>query len=194
MHDGKIDTKNEQLGFLFSLFVCIYNSKLPSNLESGSHVLRFIEKAKKFLPAITKDGTKMSYSGPTVLRSTATQLSVELKNHYCNGSKDLCEKIKACMTKGLLLSADALGSIDHGISAIENFIPLDRVCMSGRRLAPLTPFEDIFVSLSELELTKIFWQGVALRKLLQNYAKPDFPSTENIARVDVSYWPSKMTP
>ncbi|KAI7821421.1 hypothetical protein BC939DRAFT_209286 [Gamsiella multidivaricata] len=135
----------------------------------------------------------MPYPGSAILRSTAQQLSVELRNHYSNGSKDLCEKVKARKGKGPL-PAYALNSIDHGISAIKNFILLDRVCTSGRRLALLTSFEDIFISFSKSDLIKIFWQDVVLRKLLQDYAKPDFPITENITQADVSYWLSEKAP
>ncbi|KAG0346297.1 hypothetical protein BGZ54_005264, partial [Gamsiella multidivaricata] len=44
------------------------------------------------------------------------------------------------------------------------------------------------------DLIKIFWQDVVLRKLLQDYAKPDFPITENITQADVSYWLSEKAP
>ncbi|KAG0366691.1 hypothetical protein BGZ54_005012, partial [Gamsiella multidivaricata] len=66
--------------------------------------------------------------------------------------------------------------------------------MSGRRLAPLTSFEDAFVSLSELKLIKVFRQDMVFQKLLQDYAKPDFTSTENIAQTDMSCWLSEKAP
>jgi len=92
-HDDKIDTKNEPLQFLSTLLLSIYTSKLPANKGSGCHVRRFIEKAKDFLPGIMEGGTRMMYPGSSFLRSTAVHLSVELRKHYKNGSRDLCEKV-----------------------------------------------------------------------------------------------------
>ncbi|KAI8597228.1 hypothetical protein EDD21DRAFT_437411 [Dissophora ornata] len=139
------------------------------------------------------DGAKMLYPGSSILRSTATQLSVELRKHYKNGSKDLCEKAEAPKRKGLL-PTDVVVSIDHNISAIENFIHLNKVCMSRRRLAPMSSFEDSFISLSELELTRFFCQDEVSKQQLQDYASPDFPNAENISQTDVAYWLSKKDP
>lgn len=93
----EIDLNNAQEGFLQSLLTAIYSSKLPVDKRTGSgyHVCRFAEKARDFLPPMYKDGDGMArpYAGSIFLRSTASQLSVELKKHYRNGSKELCEKV-----------------------------------------------------------------------------------------------------
>ncbi|KAI1286565.1 hypothetical protein EDD11_000232, partial [Mortierella claussenii] len=91
-----IDPKNAQLNFLFCLLNSIYSSKLPADKGRGSgyHVRLFIDKAKEFLPLISRDGDgeQRPYPASAILRSTASQLMVELKKHYRNGSKDLPEK------------------------------------------------------------------------------------------------------
>ncbi|KAF9992815.1 hypothetical protein BGZ65_011765, partial [Modicella reniformis] len=86
---------------------------------------------------------KMPYPGSTVLRSTASQLSIELRKHYRNGSRELCEKIQALKNKGLL-PADTPSSINSNISAIENFVILNKACNYRRKLVPLSSFENAF--------------------------------------------------
>ena len=54
-----------------------------------------------------------------------------------------------------------------------------------------------FINLSELDLTKIFWKDLSLRRVLQSYALPDFPSMEHYSQVtqaDVGLWLSTTTP
>lgn len=61
----------------------------------------------------------------------------------------------------------------------------------------MSSFEDKFVSLSELDLIKIFWSDEALRSLLRLYAKADFPTlefVEQVTQADVVLWLSRMEP
>ncbi|KAI1285150.1 hypothetical protein EDD11_000822, partial [Mortierella claussenii] len=111
-----------------------------------------------------------------------------------NGSKELCEKIKALKKKGIL-PPNATSTINPDISAVENFLALNSVCFRRRVLAPMSPFGDRFISLSELD--KVFWKNNALKRLLQEYAKPDYPSLEHVEEVgqtEVGYWLSRVEP
>jgi hypothetical protein len=61
----------------------------------------------------------------------------------------------------------------------------------------VSSFDDKFVTLSELDLTKIFWPDPDLRLQLQLYALPDFPSIESpekVSQSDVGLWLSRATP
>ncbi|KAF9078882.1 hypothetical protein BGX23_005999, partial [Mortierella sp. AD031] len=76
-------------------------------------------------------------------------------------------------------------------SAIENFILLNRACGSSRSLVPMSSFDIKFITLSELDLTKIFWQDPLLRRMLQSYAHGDFPSikhSDKVTLADVGLW------
>ena len=114
-HDETMDDKNESLKFLQSLLNAVYSSKLPKKQKeketkdrekdkememekkkgNGHAVRLFIERARDFLPAITEDGDgfERNFAGSSFLRSSAMQLSVELKKHYRNGSTELCKKV-----------------------------------------------------------------------------------------------------
>ncbi|KAG0352331.1 hypothetical protein BGX24_007618, partial [Mortierella sp. AD032] len=157
-----------------SLLTAIHSAKLPKKSGMGLHVRRFIEQAQDFLPAFTEGRTTEEYAGSSFLRSAALQLSVELKKHYRNGAIDLRNKIEVLKRKKLLPS-EARDYIAPQRSAIENFILLNRTCGSRRSLVPMSSFDVKFITLSELDLTKIFWQDVSLRRALQSYAFPDFP-------------------
>ncbi|KAG0250072.1 hypothetical protein BGZ95_007321, partial [Linnemannia exigua] len=110
------------------------------------------------------------YAGSSFLRSAALQLSVELKTHYKNGAVDLRNK---------------------------NFVLLNRACGSGRSLVPISSYGSKFINLSELDLIKVFWQDLSLRRLLQSYAFPDIPSLlhpDKVSQADVILWLSTTTP
>jgi len=69
--------------------------------------------------------------------------------------------------------------------------------MSRRSLVPMSSFEDKFISISELDLTKIFWQDDALQYQLRMYAQADFPSAEYIEQIsqpDIGMWVSRKGP
>lgn len=70
---------------------------------------------------------------------------------------------------------DAPDRIESRISSIENFIILNKACGNPRRLVPLSSYEHGFVSLSELDLIRIFWADNDLQSRLQWYAKDDYP-------------------
>jgi len=98
LHDDESIKKDKQASFLSTLLQSIYTKNIPSaNKGQGNHVRDFIKKAKDFLPVMHgahEIAIKGSYPASQILRSTATQLSVELKNHFRKGSKELCEKVK----------------------------------------------------------------------------------------------------
>jgi hypothetical protein len=94
--DGGKKSKDLQSNFISSLLTCVYSKNLPCDKGIGRHVRTFVTRAKDFLPAMHKASelrTKMDYPGSTILRSTATQLSTELKKHYVAGSQALCDKV-----------------------------------------------------------------------------------------------------
>ncbi|KAG0202655.1 hypothetical protein B0O80DRAFT_431837 [Mortierella sp. GBAus27b] len=118
---------------------------------------------------------------------------VQMSKVYKNGSRELCEKIQA-LKKNTILSADTLSTIDRGLPAIENFIRLNKACVSPRKLAPMSPMENSFITLSELELVAIFCKH--LKSKLQEYAKSSFPETDakHISVQDIGFWLSDMEP
>ncbi|KAF8926944.1 hypothetical protein BGZ47_002457 [Haplosporangium gracile] len=167
-------------------------------MGAADAVCLFIERVREFLPAITKDGDgfERDFAGLSFLRSSPMQLLVELKKHYRNGSTDLYKKA-AVLKKKKLLPLEARDCVDPKISAIENFVLLNRVCGYPRSLVPMSSFDDKFVTVSELELSKIFWWDPILKQVLQTYAWPDFPSTEyrnQVTQMDVAMWLSTATP
>ncbi|KAI8351750.1 hypothetical protein B0O80DRAFT_500105 [Mortierella sp. GBAus27b] len=190
--------ENKQSGFLFSLLIAIYNGRPPSLKGVGRHVCAFLEKAKDFLPAMASRGEieqRRQYPGSSFLRSSATQLMVELSKVYKIGSRELCEKIQALKKNGIL-PADTLASIDRDLPAVENYIRLNKACGSPRRLAPMSSLENSFITLSELELVPIFYKHPILKAKLQEYAKSSFPETdaEHLSAQDIGIWLSGMEP
>lgn len=87
--------------------------------------------------------------------------------------------------------------VDPKLSAAENFIILNRITGSRRCLVPMSSFEDKFITLSELDLTKVFWHQRPLREQLQLYAHPDFPSIsspDKVTQADVGLWVGRIEP
>ncbi|KAK3834182.1 MAG: LOW QUALITY PROTEIN: hypothetical protein JOS17DRAFT_738316 [Linnemannia elongata] len=173
-----------------SLLTAIHSTRLPKKSGMGLHVRRFIEQAQDFLPTFTEGRTTEEYAGSSFLRSAALQLSVELKKHYKIGAMIFIEVLK----RKKLLPPEARDYITPQRSAIENFILLNRACGSRRSLVPTSSFDVKFINLSELDLTRIFWQNLPLRR---SYAFPDFPSMEHpdqVTQADVGLWLSTTIP
>ncbi|KAF9141933.1 hypothetical protein BGX30_003742 [Mortierella sp. GBA39] len=96
-----------------------------------------------------------------------------------------------------LLPSEARDYIRPRRSAIENFVLLNRACGSRRSLVPMSSFDVKFITLSDLDLTKIFWQNLPLRCALQSYGFPEYPSMEHSdqgTHADVGLWLSTKTP
>ncbi|KAF9536692.1 hypothetical protein EC957_009988 [Mortierella hygrophila] len=162
----------------------------------GLQVRRFIEQAQDFLPTFTEGKTTEEYAGSSFLGSAALQLSVELKKHYRNGAIDLRNKIEVLKRKKLL-PPEARDYIAPQRSAIENFVLLNKACGNRRPLVPMSSFDVKFTNLSELDLSKIFWQDPLLRCVLQSYAHSDFEDLEfsaQVTQVDVGLWLSRCVP
>ncbi|KAF9344786.1 hypothetical protein BGX34_005327 [Mortierella sp. NVP85] len=194
--DDENITKDKQASFLSTLLQSIYTKDLPSPHKGmGNHVRDFIKKAKDFLPAMHgahEIVIKPPYPASTILRSTATQLSVELKNHFRKGSKELCEKITTMKNIGLL-PANTTSEIDFKKSTIENFVALNKVCGGRRKPVPLSTFESSFVSLSEPDLIAVFWHDDDLKALLRECVKGQF-NTDTPSKGDIEIWLSGKEP
>ncbi|KAF9914560.1 hypothetical protein FBU30_002496, partial [Linnemannia zychae] len=177
--DDSLDGKDPTLSFLNVLLTAMHSAKLPQKKGMGLHVRNFIERAQEFLPNFTEGKSTEKYAGSSFLRSAAQQLSVELKRHYKKGTIDLLNKIKAFKSKKIL-PPETRDIIDPRKSTIENFVLLNKACGGRRSLMPVSPFEVKFITLSELELTRIFWASPSLKHILQKLAHVDFPS--------IKYW------
>jgi len=82
------------------------------------------------------------------------------------------------------------------MSAIQNFVLLNRACGNRRVIAPLSRLEDMFITLSENDLVDIFWRDVSLKGLLQALAHHTFPNMEKrqITKADILIWLSNEEP
>ncbi|KAG0278993.1 metallophosphoesterase domain-containing protein 1 [Linnemannia gamsii] len=121
----------------------------------------------------------------------ANQVYVELKKHYKNGSMELCRKIESLKKK--LLPAEATGTFDPSLSAIENFLYLNRVCGWPRCLVPTSSMEDRFITLMEHELVELFWRHPEPKYELQCMAFGNYTTIATPAKVsqaDVRDWSS----
>ncbi|KAF9125980.1 hypothetical protein BGW39_007002 [Mortierella sp. 14UC] len=168
----------------------------PAALGIPASVCSFIDRASNFLAEMTITGAPVEYPRSSSLRSAAVQLSVELKKHYKDGSIDLCKKIQFLKQKGLS-PPNARDFVDSMKTTIENFVLLNRVCESRRSLMPLSTFEDKFVTLSELELSRLFWRDPHLKAWMQSITVEGFTRihcADEVSQADVGDWLTGATP
>jgi hypothetical protein len=95
------------------------------------------------------------------------------------------------LKKKEVLPAEATGTIDLTLPAIQNFLDLNRVCGRPRCLVPMSSMKDRFITLTELELVELFWRNPALKCELQHLAFGDYTAIETPAQVsqaDVCGW------
>ncbi|KAG0292156.1 hypothetical protein BGZ96_004452 [Linnemannia gamsii] len=104
---------------------------------------------------------------------SAVQLTTELKGMYIKGSYELHNKLTASREKGFL-RPDAEIRIREDMSAVENFVLLNKMSQNSRKIAPITNSEQPFVGFSERDLAGVFFKrGGQLRERLVELASLD---------------------
>ncbi|KAF9541594.1 hypothetical protein EC957_002963, partial [Mortierella hygrophila] len=196
-HDQGSQSKyNEQESFLKMLLNAIMNSTQPGATANMRKPTANMELAREFFNRINLYGvsgppTKPAYPASVIAQLVANQLYVELKNHYKNDSLELCKKIEVLKKKELLPAEATTGTIDLSMSAIQNFLGLNKVCGRPRCLVPMSPMKDRFITLMELELVELFWRNPALKCELQRMAFGDYTTIETpvqVSQADVCGW------
>ncbi|KAF9538188.1 hypothetical protein BGW38_010010, partial [Lunasporangiospora selenospora] len=133
----------------------------------------------------------MPYTPSDLVRSAATQLAVELKKIYRNGTKELHIELKHRQVRGQL-GSDVDILIREDVSAIENFMKLNKQSRNPRRIVPITTSGQPFIGFSERELAGFFFKrGGELKKRLVELASMEGTCT---SIVDVTEWLSRKHP
>jgi len=98
-------------------------------------------------------------------------------------------QLKRQQEKGLL-PKDCSIEICKDKSAIENFLALNKLSKNSRKIAPMSPLEQQFMSFTERELMAFFWKRELLRTKLQDMVSPDYPGTaaSRLSLADVTSW------
>ncbi|KAF9977791.1 Rad2 nuclease [Actinomortierella ambigua] len=163
----------KQQRFLLTLATFVYSGTRPTGGgEVVAIVNNFISRiqAAGFLPNAPLSHTcpvGYEYRPSDIARAAAIQIKMELRRHYHYGSKVLFSK--------MLPSNTSLG-VDFGVSAIENFVKLNRLAGYSWRLCPLSKVEVGYLMFSESELMSFFWRQEQLKVKLQEMARPLFPN------------------
>ncbi|KAF9111015.1 hypothetical protein BGX30_007799, partial [Mortierella sp. GBA39] len=125
----------------------------------------------------------MPYTPTHVVRSVAGQLAMELKKLYGNGSHELRKKVLTVQKKGVLDASIDIG-IQEQVSAVENFLFLNKLTSNSRRIVPLTASQQPFISFSERELGSFFWKREVLKQRLCELALQDSTVIYNTEELD----------
>ncbi|KAF9114388.1 hypothetical protein BGW39_003380, partial [Mortierella sp. 14UC] len=169
---------NKCAQFLESFLIYLYSDNLPNkNSTIGKTVYKFIRILVDLglFDASRNRGeinVRMPFTPNNLVRSTAGQLSVELKKHYRNGTHLLYDKVCALKDKGQV-EAYIDFSIQENISAAENFIALNDMHPNKWRIVPITSSQQGFVTFSERDLALFFWKRDSLKQRLVELALLD---------------------
>ncbi|KAF9158623.1 hypothetical protein BGX20_003309, partial [Mortierella sp. AD010] len=203
--DEKDDEKEEELRTMrealgketdYSHFV----EMLMRQLHSGKPVLgnspnaqamrRFIKRLEN-LELLERNTKESELPGSALLRSAASQLTVELDKIYRKGSMALYEKLKRLKDKGLLPS-DCKIDVDGKISAIENFIHLNKISKNKRKIAPVMPMRRPMLLFTEHQLAILFSKDDFLMNLMQGWR--DDITDRPILQSDITDWVATNPP
>ncbi|KAF9015914.1 hypothetical protein BGZ52_006252, partial [Haplosporangium bisporale] len=153
--------KNDLQSFLWSFLVHLYSGNYPRAQGIGQKVNDFIDRLSRlgiYTPPRTRSelNKKTPFTPSDLLESVTSQLRVELKKMYKNGSCDLHQKLKEMKKKGLLGPNINVG-IREDLSAVENYLTLNRLSRNPMRIIPLTSSKQPFVAFTERELAGFFY-------------------------------------
>ncbi|KAF9344737.1 hypothetical protein BGX26_003974 [Mortierella sp. AD094] len=197
--------RNYQQSFLLSFLVHLYSGNYPRAKGIGQRVNDFIDRLIHlgiYTPPRTRSelNEKTPFTPSDLLESITSQLRVELKNIYKNGSCDLHQQLKEMKKKGLLgpnidVVVHQATTIDVEIqedrSTIENYLTLNRLSRNPRRIVPMTSSKQPFVAFSERVLAGFFYAHEGdLRTSIQELVKgrsikePGFLIKQFLADID----------
>ncbi|KAF9382477.1 hypothetical protein CPC16_009322 [Podila verticillata] len=125
------------------------------------------------------------------VRSVTGQLAAEFKRMYGHGARDLHNKLKVMKDKGVV-RGDADIQIRPDVSAVENFLYLNRLTGNIRRMVPITPSQQPFMSFSEREIAAFFWKRKVLKEKLVQLGKLENTTITSVNDLDT--WISGKEP
>ncbi|KAI8348805.1 hypothetical protein B0O80DRAFT_462328 [Mortierella sp. GBAus27b] len=106
--DGKDDGSNAP--FIQSFLTFLYSGNSPGKNKTGNAVSTFISRLQDMGHLENYEGNRAEMSRNIkeftpgfVVRSVASQLSVELKRHYRHGSEKLSEKVTLCLRRPVVV-------------------------------------------------------------------------------------------
>ncbi|KAG0182631.1 hypothetical protein DFQ28_001942, partial [Apophysomyces sp. BC1034] len=185
------DDKPQRL-FLSSFLSYLYSGNRPSKIE----VSRFINRLKGLglhNPRSQSDiNRNMLFPPSDLMRSVAQQLKVELKQMYKKGTCILHKMLKKRIDKGQLDKSKEVINIRGDLSAIENYLALNKLSPNPRRIVPMTSLKQPYVGFTEQELAGFYFKsGGALKERLVELARRDgvYPTI-----TDVRNWIGEKEP
>ncbi|KAF9997128.1 hypothetical protein BGZ80_006214, partial [Entomortierella chlamydospora] len=187
---GDFDDKGDkQEQFLASFLRFLYSGNFPSQTGVAKVANLFIKRLTTLNLLTPRSRSELNVPkefNPTCLvRSVATQLAVELKKIYKNGSYELQEKLKCMKEQGRLIGDYNL-EIRKEWSAIENFLALNKISKNSRRIAPMSSQEHQYMIFSERELLAFFWKRQLLKTKILEMTRIEFPN--GVALDDLTSW------
>ncbi|KAI8345425.1 hypothetical protein B0O80DRAFT_473459 [Mortierella sp. GBAus27b] len=106
--DGKDDGSNAP--FIRSFLTFLYSGNSPGKNKTGNAVSTFISRLQDMGHLENYEGNRAEifrnikeFTPGFVVRSVASQLSVELKRHYRHGSEKLSEKVTLCLRRPVVV-------------------------------------------------------------------------------------------
>ncbi|KAI1288302.1 hypothetical protein EDD11_010015, partial [Mortierella claussenii] len=162
-----------QAPFIWGFLRVVYSGKRPRPSAMGNKVNAFIDRLVELGLYITLsadvDERNMPFTPTDLVRSVATQLKAELKRMYTHGTCEIRKKLKKAQDRGILEVNTSI-LIRDDVTAIENYVSLNKLLQRPRRISPMSSLEDPFVGFTERELSGFFMKSggelrVALAKL-----------------------------
>ncbi|KAF9405378.1 hypothetical protein BGZ76_006596, partial [Entomortierella beljakovae] len=147
------EDKRAPLNFILPLLKYLYSGNIPRFKPAEMFIARVEE-----LGILEKGRSKgdinvfMCFTPSSLLRSTASSLSTELKKLYIRGTWELHEKIRRRMNKG----------------SISKELKID---IQGWKMSPISSSQQPFVSFTEGELIEVFWKNDRIHKAMLDLAE-----------------------
>ncbi|KAG0357285.1 hypothetical protein BGX24_006246, partial [Mortierella sp. AD032] len=154
--NGDIDDEDgsEQVRFLQSFLAFLYSGNYPQMkdktvesffkntgiIPTVNTFINWLVERKLYHPPRSRGEigvVQMPFTPCYLVRSVSSQLALELKRMYRNGTFDLSKKTEAMKKKGTL-GATIDTKIQEYISAAENFLHLNKLTNNSRRIASFT--------------------------------------------------------
>ncbi|KAG0163363.1 hypothetical protein DFQ29_003149, partial [Apophysomyces sp. BC1021] len=115
----------------------------------------------------------MPFTPTDLVRSVVGQLKGELKRMYKNGTCDLHKMLKKIDKRQPDMSNMEI-QIRGDLSAIENYLTLNKMSPNPRRIIPMTSLKQPYIGFSERELAGFFFKsGGTLKQMLMELATKD---------------------
>ncbi|KAK3810077.1 MAG: hypothetical protein J3Q66DRAFT_391248 [Benniella sp.] len=196
--DPTKEDNSDQAQFIKSMLLFIWNGKTPYG-KLQDNLVKFINRIQELglweQQVVEAWAKAREYPGSSFLSSVSQQLCLEFKGIYRRGTLEMTKQLETKKKKGVLSDKTDI-AIDDNVSAIENFIRLNRLNNNRRKIVSLTGNKNPMITISESDLLQLLLKSTKIKTSLEKMVREseNMESKAKVTRQKIETWLGGVPP